>query len=200
MRYKTALEIAVAIAATCALQSAGIAVAAPTADSARAQVAKRHKHHGRRGPRGFTGPRGTQGPAGPQGSQGPQGPQGPAGTAVPLLYKARTATANVQIFNQAGLAIEGSCAAGPVTTLEGRAFSEHAILRASDVVSGQTVASNNLPLNEKFVLTPGNAESNYTLSYLAGDGSSIVTASYGVANGTQLPGVDCVVFGTVEVA
>lgn len=197
MKHRAALQIAAAIVGACTLLIAGVAVAAPAAGSARAQIAKRHKHHGRRGPRGFTGPRGPQGPAGPQGGQGPQGP---AGAAIPLLYKARTASANVQIFNQAGLAIEGSCSAGPVTTLEGRAFSEHAILRASDVVSGQTIASNNLPLNEKFVLTPGNAESNYTLSYLAGDGSSIVTANYGVANRTQLPGVDCVVFGTVEVA
>ncbi len=199
-----AVRAAVVVGVVCGLLGGGIAVAAPNAGQSLGRAAKRHgKHSGRgpRGPRGFPGPQGPQGPQGPGGPQGPQGPQGPAGVAIPLLYKAATASANQEIFNRAGLKIEGSCAAGPTTTLEGRALSEHAIFRASDVVSGTTEASNDLLLNQKFSLTPGNAQSDYVLFYyLAGDGSSIVTATYAVANGTQLPGVDCVLFGTVQVA
>lgn len=199
MRRGAVVQIAAVGVTVCALLVGGVAIAAPQASSPRGHVAKRHGKRGsnKRGPRGFTG---QPGPQGPQGPGGPPGPGGPAGSAIPLLYKAATASANVQIFNEAGLAIEGSCAAGPVTTLEGRAYSEHAIIRASDLLSGATYANNDLPLNEKIALTPGSAESNYTLAYLAGDGSSIVTADYGVADKTQLPGVDCVVFGTIQVA
>lgn len=205
MKLNGKTYFAVVLAAACALLFVGAAIAAAATGGENAHIAKKQsrkaaKKRGPRGPRGFTGAPGPQGPQGPAGSQGPTGPQGPAGAAIPLLYKAASSTSDVPIFNDAGLEIEGSCSAGSLTVLEGRALSEHALVRASDVVSGTSFPSNDLALNQKFALTPGNAESNYTLAYLSGDGSTIITADYGVADGTQLPGVDCVVFGTIQVA
>lgn len=166
---------------------------------------------GKRGPRGFkgkqgdrgfpgaNGPQGPQGALGPQGPGGPQGPAGPAGGGLPLLFKASASTADTTIFEGSGLRIQGSCSPGSVTTLTGRSLLDHGVIRATDVVSGAIQSSNNFNLNATVPLTPGSAQSNYVLTYLAGNAISIITGSYGVANGgMQLPGVDCAVFGTLE--
>jgi hypothetical protein len=152
-----------------------------------------------RGPRGRRGPRGIRGKAGPAGPGGPAGPPGPSGVAAPLIFKAQSPTSNTAIFQGAGLLINASC--NPATELTGVSEVAGSIIRATDVVSGSIAASNSSVVNQKFTLTPGGAENNYVLTYLAGNGSSIVTANYGLANGgMSLVNVACAVFGTISTA
>lgn len=154
------------------------------------------------------GKHGKQGQAGPQGAQGPQGVAGPAGPAgapgfgIPLIFRGQIPTQNTPIFNVSGLLINASCGpTGAKTALTGVSIVAGSILRATDVVSGASERSNSTVVNQNFDLTPGGAENNYVLTYLAGNGSSILTANYGIANGgMSLVNVSCAVFGTVQVA
>ncbi|HEY3970691.1 MAG TPA: hypothetical protein VGL79_04765 [Solirubrobacteraceae bacterium] len=95
--------------------------------------------------------------------------------------------------------MNASCS--PTTSLTAVSELEGSLIRATDVVSGASTITNNTKLNETFTLTPGGAENNYELTYLGGNGSSIITADYGLANGgMRLINVSCAVFGTVQIA
>jgi hypothetical protein len=151
--------------------------------------------HGRRGDSGPTGPTGAQGPAGPA---GPAGFNGSNAASIPLIFRGQIPTQNTPILNAAGLLVNASCGAGPATSLTGVSEIQGSILRATDVVSGAIEASNSTFVNQGFSLTPGGAQNNYVLTYLAGNGSTILTADYGIANGgMSLVNVSCAVFGTV---
>ena len=127
------------------------------------------------------------------------GPQGQAGVAAPLIFKAQNPTFNTKIFEGGGLLINASC--NPLTSLTGVSEVAGSLIRATDVVSGSIVKSNSTFVNDQFNLTPGGAENNYVLTYLGGNGSSIVTANYGLANGgMSLVNVSCAVFGTIQTA
>ena len=148
---------------------------------------------GKRGRRGRRGARGLPGPV------GPPGPPGPSGIAIPLLFKAQNPTSSTRIFDGSGLLINAAC--NPKTLLEGVSGVTGSVLRATDVVSGSIVKSNNTKVNDKFTLTPGGAENNYVLTYLSGDGRSIITSNYGIANGgLALVDVACAAFGTIHLA
>lgn len=171
----------------------GIAVAGQTSDPEATAAKKKSGTRGKRGKRGKRGPRGRIGPA------GPQGPPGPAGVAIPLIFKAQSPTFNTKIYQGAGLLINASC--NPTTSLTGISEVNGSIVRATDVVSGSIYTDNSTEVNDKIVLTPGGAENNYVLTYLSGNGSSIITANYGLANGgMSLVNVACAVFGTVNTA
>lgn len=157
--------------------------------------------------RGKHGKRGAGGPAGPAGPMGPAGPPGANGAGIPLIFRGQLPTSNTRILDVSGLLINASCNAGappasePVTSLTGVSGVPGSIVRATDVVSGAIFKTNSSFVNQQFVLTPGVAESNYVMTYLAGNGSSIVTANYGIANGgMSLLNVSCAVFGTAHVA
>jgi hypothetical protein len=161
--------------------------------------------HGRRGKQGAQGASGPQGPAGPAGQPGPAGPPGPqgaSGVTIPLIFRGQIPTQNTPILNLAGLLINASC--GPseaATSLTGVSEIPGSVLRATDVVSGSIQGSNSTVVNERFSLTPGGLQNNYVLTYLAGNGSTILTANYGIANGgMSLVNVSCAVFGTVQLA
>ncbi len=157
--------------------------------------------HGKRGKAGAGGPSGPTGAQGPAGPAGPPGPAGANGVAIPLIFRGQIPTQNTPILNFAGLLVNASCGAGPATSLTGVSEISGSILRATDVVSGAIEASNSTFVNQSFSLTPGGAQNNYLLSYLAGNGSTILTANYGIANGgMSLINVSCAVFGTVQVA
>ena len=154
--------------------------------------------HGKRGNAGATGATGAQGPAGPAGAPGIPGANG---VAIPLIFRGQIPTQNTPILNLAGLLVNASCGAGPATSLTGISEVSGSILRATDVVTGALEGSNSTSINQGFSLTPGGAQNNYLLTYLAGNGSSIITANYGIANGgMSLINVSCAVFGTVQVA
>jgi hypothetical protein len=75
------------------------------------------------------------------------------------------------------------------------------VVRATDVVSGAITRTNSTAINQELPLTPGGAENNYVLTYLSGNGTNIITANYGLANGGMtLVNVSCAVFGTLQVA
>jgi hypothetical protein len=158
--------------------------------------------HGKRGKSGAAGPQGQQGPVGPAGAAGPPGPAGVNGISIPLIFRGQIPTQNTPILNLAGLLVNASC--GPTeaaTSLTGVSEIAGSILRATDVVSGAISWSNSTFVNERFSLTPGGAQNNYVLTYLAGNGSTIMTADYGIANGgMSLVNVSCAVFGTVHLA
>jgi hypothetical protein len=158
---------------------------------------KIHVCNGLNGKAGGSGP---AGPQGPQGAQGPAGPQGPAGVAIPLIFEAQYPTPNTRIFEWGGLLINASCS--PSTLLFGVSEIEGSVVRATDVTGGGSATIiNDTRLNEVLELTPGGAESNYELTYLGGNGSSIVTADYGTAyGGLRLVNVSCAVFGTAQIA
>jgi hypothetical protein len=156
---------------------------------------------GATGPQGPTGATGPAGPAGPAGKAGAPGKPGLAGVAIPLIFRGQIPTQHTPILNLAGLLINASCSESSVTSLTGVSEVAGSIVRATDVVSGSIEASNSTLVNQRFNLTPGELQNNYILTYLAGDGSSIVTANYGIANGgMSLVNVSCAVFGTVQVA
>ena len=152
--------------------------------------------------RGKHGKRGARGLRGAQGSQGPQGPPGANGVGIPLIFRGQIPTQNTKIFESAGLLINASCGPTTATTsLTGVSELAGSILRATDVVSGLISKSNSTLVNQQFSLTPGGAENNYVLTYLAGNGSNIITANYGIANGgLSLVNVSCAVFGTLQLA
>ena len=155
-----------------------------------------HGKRGKKGARGATGAPGAAGPAGPAGAPGANG------VAIPLIFRGQIPTQNTPILNLAGLLINASC--GPTeaaTSLTGVSVIAGSILRATDVVTGAIESSNSTVVNQRFSLTPGGAQNNYVLSYLAGNGSTILTADYGIANGGMtLVNVSCAVFGTVQLA
>lgn len=204
------LMVALVVALVTAVVSSGIAVASQRSDSAEASRAHRKNHkkrghralrgkRGKRGKRGEQGPTGPQGAAGPAGTPGPVGPPGPAGVAAPLIFRAQSPTFNTPIYEGSGLLINASC--NPKTELTGVSEIAGSIVRATDVVSGSITKTNSTSVNQKFTLTPGGAENNYVLTYLSGNGSSIITANYGLANGgISLVNVVCAVFGTVNTA
>lgn len=151
--------------------------------------------HGKRGNAGATGPAGPQGPAGPA---GPAGAPGVSGYSIPLIFRGQIPTQNTPILNLAGLLVNASCGSGPATSLTGVSIIPGSILRATDVVSGAIESTNSSFANQGFNLTPGGAQNNYVLTYLAGNGSTIMTANYGIANGgMSLINVQCAVFGSV---
>jgi hypothetical protein len=178
----------------------GVAVAGQSSgDAGESRVQAKKKEKSVRGKRGKRGKRGTRGPAGPAGAPGPQGAPGPAGVSVPLIFKAQSPTPSTPIYESSGLLINASC--NPITELTGVSEVSGSIVRATDVVSGSIFKTNSTVVNEKFTLTPGGAENNYVLTYLAGNGSSIITANYGLANGgMSLVNVACAVFGTISTA
>lgn len=150
--------------------------------------------HGKKGAPGAQGAQGAAGPA------GPAGPAGAGGVTIPLIFRGQIPTQNTPILNLAGLLVNASCGAGPATSLTGISEIPGSIMRATDVVSGAIEASNSTVANQGFSLTPGGAQNNYVLTYLAGNGSTIMTANYGIANGgMSLINVSCAVFGTVLV-
>jgi hypothetical protein len=153
------------------------------------------------GKRGAPGPAGTQGATGPAGPGGPAGAPGANGVSIPLIFRGQPPTPNTAILNLGGLLINASCSTGSVTTLTGIPQIPGSVIRASDVITNETERSNDTFLNEHLSLNPFEGEDNYLLTYLAGNGSTIVTANYGVANGgLGLVNVSCAVFGTVQVA
>lgn len=178
----------------------GVALAGKSSGTAEASRAKKQPPRGKRGKRGR---RGATGPKGATGPAGPQGPPGLSGVAAPLIFKAQNPTANTRIFESSGLLINASCNStpGPATELTGVSEVAGSIVRATDVVSGAIFKTNSTLVNQKFSLTPGGADNNYVLTYLAGNGSSIITANYGLANGgMSLVNVECAVFGTISTA
>jgi hypothetical protein len=200
------LAMMLAFAVSTATLTVGSALAQqPSSVGTSGKIARSSKNRGPRGPRGARGPsgaNGSAGPAGPQGGQGPsgsQGPQGPAGVAIPLIFEAQNPTSATRIFEWGGLLINASCS--PSTSLTGVSEIEGSLIRATDVVSGAITITNDTKLNELLPLTPGGAENNYVLTYLGGNGSSIVTANYALANGgMRLVNVSCAVFGTIQIA
>lgn len=204
--------VAVGCLAVVGMISAGGAFAQRQHRSHRNVVCKRVPKHriscpkrelrGRHGARGAQGPSGPAGPAGAQGAQGPAGPPGANGISIPLIFRGQIPTQNTPILNLAGLLINASCGPTTATTsLTGVSEISGSILRATDVVSGAITRSNSTLVNDRFGLTPGGAENNYVLTYLAGNGSTILTADYGIANGhMSLVNVSCAVFGTVHLA
>jgi hypothetical protein len=216
-----------AIAALSAVSLAGgTTVAAVTAASASAKVA--HAASGKRGPRGRTGKTGPPGPqgapgangapgaAGTPGAAGAQGAPGAAGAAIPLLYESSAPNlTSTSIFNQHGLQIQATCTGSQTTAqtvLQGRALAANGIVRVTDVVSGNNFNLNNTSSNGLINMTPGvtGAFGNLDFVFLAGDGQTIITGLYGVGNGNgaspanaatiTLGGVDCAVFGTINIA
>lgn len=155
-----------------------------------------------RGKRGKGGKGGPSGPTGPTGPAGPAGPPGLNGVSIPLIFRGQVPTGSTRIFEAFGLLVNASCGpTEPTTALTGVSAVPGSIVRATDVVSGAISKTNSTLLNQQFTLTPGGAENNYVLTYLAGNGSSIITAEYGIANGgMSLVNVSCAVFGTVHVA
>jgi hypothetical protein len=158
--------------------------------------------HGKKGNTGATGPAGPQGPQGPAGPAGPQGKQGASGLAIPLIFRGQIPTEHTAILNQAGLLINASCTKESITTLTGVSEYPGSILRGVDVSTGDVLAfSNSTHVNDEFELTPVSQTDNYNLTYLAGNGSTIMTANYGIADGgMSLVNVSCAVFGTVQIA
>jgi hypothetical protein len=135
------------------------------------------------------------------GPRGPAGSPGANGVSIPLIFRGQIPAQNTPILNIAGLLVNASCGAGPATSLTGVSEVAGSILRATDVVSGSIEGSNSTFVNQGFNLTPGGAQNNYVLTYLAGNGSTILTSNYGIANGgMSLVNVSCAVFGTVQVA
>lgn len=193
-----AVGLTVALLATVA--GGGVAVAGPSAsDQDAASSKKKGPKQGERGKRGKRGKRGPAGAQGPAGAVGPQGAPGPAGVSIPLIFRAQSPMSNTPIFRWAGLLVNASC--NPTTELTGVSELNGSVVRATDVVSGAITQDNSTTINQKLSLTPGGAENNYVLTYLAGDGTNIITANYGLANGgLSLVNVACVVFGTVHVA
>jgi hypothetical protein len=190
-----ALVVALAMMAS----GTGSALGGSSSDDHGPATASKKKNDQLRGKRGKRGKRGRRGPRGFSGPAGPAGPPGPAGVAAPLIFKAQSPTSNTRIFQKSGLLINASC--NPTTELTGVSEVNGSIIRATDVVSGAITKSNSLVVNQKFTLTPGGAENNYVLTYLAGNGSSIITADYGLANGgMSLVNVACAVFGTISTA
>ena len=152
---------------------------------------------------GQHGAPGAQGPAGAQGATGPVGPPGAPGAngvGIPLIFRGQPPTPSVGILNIGGLLINASCSSASVTTLTAYTELPGSILRATGVASGTYVATNDSGPGNHFELAEG-GEDNYVLTYLAGNGSTIVTANYGVADGgLGLVNVACAVFGTAELA
>ena len=218
-----------AVAAISAISLAAGGTVAVAASAATHHV-RGHIASGKRGPRG---PRGKQGPPGPAGANGAngapgaQGPAGPAGAAgtpgaagasgvtIPLLYESSAPNqTQTEIFNQHGLEMQASCNGSTnsnTVVLTGRATSNGALVRVTDVVSGSNTNSNSLTSNLSFNMAPGLTTNFGTdvFDFLAGDGQTILTGEYGLAdgdgsgvgpNGITLPGVDCAVFGTIFVA
>lgn len=165
-----------------------------------APIAPADRSHRGRAKRGKRGKQGQRGPSGPAGPAGPPGAPGPAGISIPLLFKAQSPTPSTPIFAAAGLLINGACS-GSNTELTGVSQLNGSIFRATDVVTGAAERDNAMAVNQKILLTPGGAENNYVLTYLAGDGRSIITSNYGIANGgMELFNVACAAFGTIQVA
>lgn len=153
--------------------------------------------HGKRGQPGATGPTGAQGTIGPV---GPAGAPGANGVGIPLIFRGQPPTPSVGIMKLGGLLINASCSSGSVTTLTAYTEIPGSILRDTGVASNIYVATNDSGPGNHFELAEG-GEDNYVLTYLAGNGSTIVTANYGVANGgLGLVNVACAVFGTMELA
>jgi hypothetical protein len=152
--------------------------------------------HGKRGKPGASGPTGAQGATGPA---GPAGIPGANGSAIPLIFRGSAPTPNETILSVGGLVITATCSTGSVTTLTGVPQIAGSVIRATDAITGETEASNDTFLNEHFSLNPNETQDDYLLTYLAGNGSTIVTANYGVANGgLGLLNVSCAVFGSVQ--
>jgi hypothetical protein len=150
--------------------------------------------HGKRGKAGPSGPAGAPGPAGPAGAPGANG------VGIPLIFRGGAPTPSVPILNVGGLSISASCSESSVTTLTGNPVLPGSILRVTGISSNTYIASNDTPAGGRYPLSAG-GEDNYLLTFLAGNGSTIVTANYGVADGgLGLVNVACAAFGTVELA
>lgn len=195
--------VVVLVASLAALVGGGALAAAQNSEmTTSAHAAKRGV---KRGPRGSRGPRGLRGPAGPQGPQGPQGPGGSAGApgaGTPLLFEATANTSSTVLFARDGLRIEGSCSGTKTTTLVARSLSDHAVIRATDVITGAMSSSDNFSTNETLTLTPGGQTNNYVLTFLSAGGATL-TANYSIANGGGGGGAtnsiaDCLAFGQIN--
>lgn len=195
MNLRKKLSPALVLATTVVMVACVGAALAAQSPSGGEATSSGHKHRGKRGPRG------PRGPGGPPGLPGPAGAPGANGAGIPLIFKAQSPTSNTRIFEGAGLLINASCNSGPATSLTGVSEVNGSVLRATDVVSGAIVKVNSTTINQQFTLTPGGAENNYVLTYLSGNGSNIITADYGIANGgMSLVNVSCAVFGTIQAA
>ena len=171
---------------------------------------------GATGPAGATGSAGRDGGPGPAGPPGPVGAPGAAGAGIPLLYESSAPTLTLtEIFNRNGLQIQAACGGNTSNNqvmLTGRSTAAAGVVRVVNLIAGTGTYANSTSANGSFNMAPG-AFSNFgadAFMFLSGDGQTIITGEYGIADGDAasppdpgtltLPGVDCAVYGTISIA